>query len=159
MSEEKACWFVASIRNCQFQKIGRTLTELGVEHYIPDTFRTLLFVRAAKSRALSLANSGVLSAKYLIDRATHTLLQVPEKQMQDFIHVMNTAPDAECLSQIPFEVGGRVRVIKGSLKGVEGDIVELSGRSHLTVSVSSLLCARVAMPRDYVTAIDANVGK
>lgn len=153
MKEERACWFAANIRNCQFQKISRTLTDLGVEHYIPDSFRTLLFIHTDKSRALSLANSGVLAAKYIIDHETHTLLQVPDKQMTDFMLVMDLAPDAECLTQIPLVRGGRVRVVKGPLKGVEGNIIELPGGLYLTVAVSSLLCAKVEIPKSYVIAI------
>lgn len=153
MFEEKVVWFVASIRNCQFQKVSRTLAGIGIEHYIPDSFRTLLFVHTVKARALSLANSGTLSVKYLIDHGTHTLLQVPDKQMEDFMKLMNLAPDAECLTEFPLATGDRVRVIKGALTGVEGSILELSGRSYLSVAVCSLLCARVEIPRDFVVAI------
>lgn len=153
MNEEKAFWFVASIRNCQFHKVSRILTEIGVEHYIPDSFRTLLFVHTVKPRALALANSGTLAVKYLIDHSTHTLLQVPDKQMEDFMRVMRLAPDAECLTQVPLALGDRVRVVKGPLKGVEGSIIELPGGLYLTVSVCSLLCARVEIPKTYVIAI------
>lgn len=149
MSDEQACWYVATLRNCQFQKVSRILTDIGMEFYIPDSFKTLLFIHTSKSRTLSLTNSGTLAVKYLIDHNTHSLLEVPEKQMRDFMRVMEYSPDAECLTLAPLMPGDRVKVMKGPLKGVEGNVVELSGDCFLTVSVCSLLCARVRIPRSY----------
>lgn len=146
-------WFAATIRNSQWKKVGRRLAELGVECYIPQAFRTLLFMHTTKQLALSLVNSGEIPAHFLVDHNTHTLLCVPPKQMEDFIRVMDLSPDAECMTQLPFRVGGRVRVIKGALSGVEGDIVELPDGLFLIVSVCSLLCAKVEIPKSYVIAI------
>lgn len=147
------CWFAATIRNAQWKKVGKRLEELGVGYYIPQAFNTLLFIHTDKRTALSLVNSGTISAHYLIDHGTHTLLCIPQKQMEDFMRVMDLSPDAECLTQIPFKVGGRVRVIKGALSGVEGDIVELSDGLYLVVSVCSILSAKVEIPKSYVVAI------
>ena len=59
---------------------------------------------------------------YIIDHGTRTLLQVPDKQMDDFIRVMDLDPDALCEDDVQFIPGGRVRVIKGDLAGVEGEV-------------------------------------
>lgn len=148
------CWFAASIRNGQWKATGIRLAELGVDNYIPQSFNTLLFVHTTKQKALSLVNSGEISAHYIIDHCTRTLLTVPDKQMEDFKRVMDLSPEAECLSRIPLTPGGRVRVIKGALNGVEGNIVELPDGLYLVVSVCSLLCARVEIPKSYVIAIE-----
>lgn len=153
-TEGSPCWFAATIRNAQWKKVGQRLAELGVKYYIPQAYNTLLFIHTVKTTALSLVNSGTISARYLIDHSTHTLLQVPSKQMEDFIRVMDLSPDAECMTQMPFRVGGRVKVIKGALNGVEGDIVELQDGLYLVVSVCSLLSAKVEIPKSYVVAID-----
>ena len=151
-TNEKA-WFVASIRNGQYKKISKCLTGLGVEHYIPDAFSTLLFLNTTKSYALTLANSGQIGAKYMIDHSTHTLLEVPQKQMEDFRRVMDLSPDAECMSVNPLVKGARVRVVKGALSGVEGEIVDAPDGQYLVVSVMSILCARVEMPKSHVIAL------
>lgn len=152
-STEKTCWFAATIRNGQYQKIGRRLTELGVTHYVPDAFRTLLFLQTTKTMALTLVNSGEIGARYIIDHHTHTLMVVPEKQMTDFMKVMDLSPDAECLTTVPFVKGARVRVAKGVLSGVEGDIVEAGDGLYLVVNVCSLMCAKVEIPKSYVKII------
>lgn len=146
-------WYAATIRAGQWKKTGQRLTELGVEYYVPDAFKTLLFVNTDKQNALTIVNSGAVSARYFIDHGTHSLLIVPEKQMEDFRRVMDLSPDAECLSAMPLVKGARVRVIKGALSGVEGDIVEAPEGQYLVVSVMSLMCAKVEMPKSHVVAI------
>lgn len=150
---DNTCWFAATIKNGQYRKIGRRLTELGVNYYIPDAFRTLLFLQTTKTMALTLVNSGEIWARYIIDHHTHTLMVVPDKQMTDFMKVMDLSPDAECLSVMPIVKGGRVRVIKGALSGVEGDVVEVGEGLYLVVSVCSLMCAKVELPKSYVKII------
>lgn len=147
------CWFAANIKNGHWKRRGKRLEELGVEYYIPSSFNTLLFLHSTKPMALTLANSGEIGAHYLIDRNTHTLLQVPEKQMRDFIRVMALSPEAECMTQTPLPKGGRVKVIKGALNGVEGQILEMPEGLYMVVSVCSLLSAKVEIPKSYVVAI------
>ena len=139
-------WFAAMIRNAQWQKTARVLTELGVSCYIPASYRTLLFLHAEKTLALSLVNSGRIHARFLIDHGTRTLLEVPPKQMEDFMRVMEE-PEAECAPGTAFAKGDKIRIIRGTLKGVEGEIVETPGGTSLVVRVSTLLCAKISIPR------------
>ena len=129
------------------------MTGKGIQCYIPNVYNTLVFLKASKKKALSLVNSGEINARFIIDHSTRTLLEVPDKQMEDFIRVLDLSPDAVCLSDAPFLKGDRVRVMKGALSGVEGEIVEASDNTSLIVRVSSLLCAKVSIPRSYVIPI------
>jgi len=151
--EEKICWYVTITRSGQWKRIGRRLGELGVEHYIPYSYKTLVFLHTTKSNALSLVNSGEVKGRFLIDHHTRTLLEVPQKQMDDFIRVLDLSPDAECLTDVPLAKGDRVMVAKGALSGVEGDIVEMPDGLYLVVSVCSLLSARVQIPKSYVVPV------
>ena len=151
--EEKVCWFATITRSGQWKKIDRRLGELGVEHYIPYSYRTMVFLHTTKPTALTLVNSGEVKGRFLIDHNTRTLLEVPEKQMDDFMRILDLSPDAECLTDVPLSKGDRVKVVKGALSGVEGDIVEMHGGLYLVVSVLSLLCARVEIPRSYVVPL------
>ena len=148
--EERVCWFAAITRSGQWKKIDRRLGELGVEHYIPYAYRTLVFLHTTKPTALTLVNSGEVKGRFLIDHNTRTLLEVPDKQMDDFMRILDLSPDAECLTDVPLTKGDRVKVVRGALSGVEGNIVEVHGNLYLTVSVLSLMCARVEIPRSYV---------
>ena len=147
---DKICWFAARTRNGQWKKNSRRLGELGVECFVPESYNTLLFLHTGKARALSLVNSGEISARFMIDHGTGTLLEVPAKQMEDFIRVLNEMPEARYTSEFTFAKGDHVKVVSGPLKGVEGDIVETEEGTFLTVRVLSLLCALVKIPRGYV---------
>ena len=147
---EKITWFAASMRNGQWKKTSLFLEELGIGHYIPPSYNTLLFLHTVKSRALSLVNAGKIKARFFIDHSTRTLLEVPDKQMEDFMLVMQNAPDAEYVQDFNLAKGDKVIVTSGPLSGVEGEIVELEGATSLVVRVRSLLCAKVKISRGIV---------
>ena len=145
---EKTTWFAASLRGGQWRKTSLLLEEMGVGHYIPPSYNTLLFLHTVKSRALSLVNSGKIRARYFIDHSTRTLLEVPDKQMEDFMRVMQNVPDAECVQEFSLAKGDNVIVTGGPLSGVGGEIMEIDGdSSYLIVRVRSLLCAKVRISR------------
>ena len=153
VKEDKVRWFATITRSGQWKKIDRRLGELGVEHYIPYSYRTMVFLHTTKPTALTLVNSGEVKGRFLIDHSTHSLLEIPDKQMDDFMRILDLSPDAECLTDAPLAKGDRVKVVKGALSGVEGDIVEMHGNLYLVVSVLSLLSARVEIPRSYVVPL------
>lgn len=167
MSAENETWFVARTRWCQELKVRECLSESGVECFIPtrETFRerqgrkvrtevpvirNLVFLKTTKSMALALVNGRGLPMSYIIDRSTRTLLEVPPKQMDDFMRVMNLDPDALCEDSDSIVPGSRVRVTKGDLAGVEGEVMSLPTRTYVVVSVMSLLFAKVQIPKAYL---------
>jgi len=163
-------WFAARTGRGQELSIRERLTKLGVECFIPTRMaeRTrrgrkikvetalipnLVFFQTTKSYALSLVNSGEIKVKFIIDHATKTLLTVPDKQMEDFIRVVTDVPDPICPSDYDFVPGGRVRVVKGTFSGIEGEIVKLPNKTYVVVSLGRLICARVQIPRSYLEPI------
>ena len=167
MITETETWFAARTRWCQELKVREDLKACNVECFIPtrETFRerkgrktraevpvirNLVFLRATKRKALALVNGNGLPMKYIIDHSTRTLLEVPDKQMEDFIRVMDLNPDALCDEDAVFVPGGRVRVVKGDLAGVEGEVLSLPNRTYVIVSVGQLLRAKVQIPKSYL---------
>ena len=111
MNEENIQWFVARTRDKQELAIGKKLKTLDVEHFLPTrreirqlkdrrkevevpVIRNLIFIHATKQEAIDLHNKQGLAIFYLSDRCKRGMLIVPDKQMQDFIQVMNLNPDA-----------------------------------------------------------------
>lgn len=149
-NKDNTVWFAAITRNGQWKKISLKLSGLGISFFIPKVYNTLLFLHISKQRALSLVNSGEINARFLIDHNTHTLLEVPAKQMEDFIRVLEDSPDAECTNDFSFAKGDLVTVTSGSLKGVDGEVVESPEGTYLIVRVSTLLAAKVRISRKNV---------
>ena len=147
-------WFVVITRWGQWKKITLRLTELNIRHFIPGTYNTLVFFQTDKNRALNLVNAGELKGRFIVDHGTRTLLEVPEKQMDAFIRVMTEYPDAPVGTEFPIHKGTRVRVIRGPLKGIEGEVEETPNGAQLIVSIQSLICARITIGREDVLSID-----
>ena len=113
----------------------------------------LVFLRTSKAEALELANGKMVPLRYIVDCATRTLLVVPDKQMDDFRRVMDLDTVKGGLMDEPLAVGERVRVVKGVLRGVEGRVLELLGRTYVVVSLLDCLYARARVPRAYLEKI------
>ena len=72
-------WFVVITRWGQWKKISERLTGLGVRHFIPSTYNTLVFFRTDKQRALDLVNAGEVRGRFIVDHGTRSILEVPDK--------------------------------------------------------------------------------
>lgn len=67
------------------------------------------------------------------DLATHSMLVVPDKQMEDFMFVMDLNPDGVSLDSEILTVGHKVKVIKGELSGIEGEVA-VEANKHMLLS-------------------------
>ena len=145
-------WFAIITRWGQWKKIPERLKEFGVGCFIPPDYNTLVFLHTSKERALNLVNAGEIKGHFLIDHQTHSLLEVPDKQMEDFIRVIEQ-PEAECMADVPIAKGDKVQVVRGPLKGVEGEVVETPNGVHLVVRIKTLLCAKISVRRGDVVPV------
>ena len=147
-------WFVVITRWGQWKKISERLTALRIRHFIPSTYNTLVFVRTDKERALNLVNAGEVKGRFIVDHSTRSILEVPEKQMDAFIRVVTEYPDTPVTSEFPIKKGTRVRVVRGPLKGIEGEVEETPNGVQLIVAIQTLICTRITIGRGDVVAID-----
>ena len=144
--------------------VRNRLAALEVEHFVPTTrtrgwrgrtvekpvINCLLFIRATQAEALALIHERGLKADYLFDCATHRLMVVPDKAMDDFRRVLDLSTDEGGLIDRPLQQGEKVRVMKGPLEGVEGRILELQGKNYVVVSLLDSLFTRAAIPRAWL---------
>lgn len=166
--DNQICWFAARTHCGAELGVRNRLDRLGAEHFLPTERRIrtrsrtpyelplvpgMIFIRTTKRQACAYANENGLPVKYIIDPATHTLLVVPDKQMEDFRRVLDLSVDEGGLMDAPLELGDSVRVTKGALNGVEGNILELHGRTYVVVSLLGSIFARASIPRAWLEKI------
>ena len=154
LQKNHIAWFVVITRWGQWKKIAERLTGLGVRHFIPSTYNTLVFFRTDKDRALNLVNSGEVKGRFIVDHGTRSILEVPDNQMEAFIRVVSEYPDVPVTSEFPIFKGTRVRVFRGPLKGIEGEVEETPNGVQLIVGIQSVICAKVTISRTEVVPID-----
>ena len=164
-------WFAARTRFGQELKVKQLLDRMGVENFIPTksvhverrgrkklvekpVISNLVFLRTDKERACTLANHLEVPVHYIIDRVSRSLLVVPDKQMDDFRRVLEYSKDDGGLLETPVAVGDRVRVVKGELSGVEGNIVEFASQNYIVVGLCGELQARAMIPLAYLEKVD-----
>ena len=152
--KDHIAWFVVITRWGQWKKISERLTALRVRHFIPSTYNTLVFFQTDKDRALNLVNSGEVKGRFIVDHGTRSILEVPDKQMEAFIKVVTEYPDTPVGTEFPITKGTRVRVIRGPLKGIEGEVEETPNGVQLIVAIQSLICAKITIGRGDVVPID-----
>ena len=157
------CWYAARTRYGQELMVRDQLVKEGIEFFIPTVpskgrrnerpaITNLVFLKTTKNRAFDLAKEG-LRVKYMIDCVTRTLLVVPDKQMEDFQKVMDLSLESGGLIDCPIALGDRVRIVKGPLKGVEGNVTDLQGNVYVVVSLLNVLFARAKVPRSWLELV------
>ena len=81
------------------------------------------------------------------------MMVIPEKEMSDFQRVFDLSKDHGGLMDQPLELGDRVRIIKGALRGIEGYVVEILGRYYVAVSLLGVLWAKAQVPKAWLEKI------
>lgn len=166
-------WFAARVSYGREVRVKQTLSTLGIEHFIPTERRpnyrgqmrehavipNLVFVRTTKQRACDLRVTERLPVNYLFDYARHTMMVVPDKQMDDFRRVFEASITEGGLMDVPLSLGERVCVNRGALKGVEGFVMELQGRFYVVVGLCGCVFAKARVPRAWLDRVDAPVYK
>ena len=168
MAQQQAYWFVAKTRHGAELGVRDYLTQLGVESFVPTRSRrasrgkrmveeplltSFVFLRARKLETLDLIHNFGVKASLVNDCATHQLMFVSDKCMEDFRRVLEASVEEGGLIDKPLAVGERVRVIEGVLKGVEGNVLEIQGRFYVVVSLLNCLFARARVPRAWLEKV------
>ena len=167
MATQAAYWYVARTRHGAEIGVRNRLSALGVENFVPTRKRRasrgrmaeeplltcLVFLKATKAQALDLIHYEGIKADYMFDCATHQMMVVPNKQMEDFIRVFEASLEEGGLMDKPLSVGEKVRVTQGVLKGVEGYVLELQGKIYVVVSLLNSIFTRARVPRAWLEKI------
>ena len=136
--------------------IKKKLDELGIENFLPleeqaqdtplgrKTIRVLLihgmiFIRTDKVTSFSLINEYSLNIVYLRDLEGRRSLIVPDKQMEDFMFLLDFSPDGIEILNKDLKRGDRVRVIKGPLQGLMGELVRLRGHKRVVIRLEGVV--------------------
>ena len=149
-------WLAAYVRLYHEKKTRDRLTAMGIESFLPVqeeihqwsdrrkkiervVIPMMIFVHVDPAeRAEVLTLSSV--SRYMVLRGQSTPAVIPDEQMERF-RFMLLAP------------GEQVRVIKGPLAGLEGELVTIDGKSKVAVRLDMLGCAHVDMPVGFVERV------
>jgi transcription antitermination factor NusG len=161
-------WFVAKTRANQERSVRERLEAMSIETYLPSRVEVrqrrdrkkkvevvlipnTLFIHTDKHTALSLPNHHGFLIKYMIDCMTRTLLVVPEKQMQNFMFLMDVSDDSIKVDNgLLFTKGDKIRVIKGAFAGIEGELIRVDGKRKVMVRLDNIIACSIEIPGSYL---------
>ena len=156
VADNKLNWYAAYTRVKQELLIKKKLDELGIENYLPQEEQVretplgrkkirvvlihgLIFVRTDKATSFSLLNDYMLNIVYLKDRENRHSLIIPDKQMEDFMFLLDFSTDGVEVLNKDLKRGDRVKVVKGPLQGLEGELVRLKGHKRVIVRLDGVV--------------------
>lgn len=165
----KKRWLAAYVKMHHEKRVRDRLTAMGIENFLPvqeevrqwsdrkkKVERVLIpmmifvYVDTDEQRAV-ITHPSVL--RYLTLRGEHTPTSIPTKQMEHFRFMLDHSESAICFSAGDLQPGERVRVIKGSLAGLEGELITIEGKSKIAIRILQLGCAEVEVNASMVEKI------
>ena len=159
-------WLVAYVQSCLEKKTAQRLAAMGIECYLPVqseirqwsdrrkrvdclVIPMMIFVHVTpQERPLPLSLQAV--SRYMVLRGESTPAVIPDEQMDRFRFMLDYSPEAVEMCSAPLAPGDAVKVIKGPLAGLEGELITVNGKSKVAVRLDMLGCAHVDVPRGFV---------
>ena len=92
----------------------------------------------------------------MVLRGESTPAVIPDQQMLRFKFMLDYSDETISMSTSPLAPGEKIRVIKGPLAGLEGELVNVNGKSKVAVRLTMLGCACVDIPAGCVEPASEN---
>lgn len=162
-------WLVVYVQsNCE-KKTNERLSSLGIESFLPlqeeerqwsDRIKKVkrvvipmvLFVRIAPGERVGILKMPSVS-RYMVLRGENTPAVIPDSQMDRFRFMLDYSEQAVEMCYTPLQTGEKVRVIKGPLTGLEGELVTIGEKKKVAVRLHILGCALAETPVGYIEKI------
>lgn len=167
MAEKR--WLAAYVKMHHEKRVRDRLTAMGIENFLPvqEEVRQwsdrrkkvervlipmMIFVHVGTEEQRTVITYPSI-IRYLTLRGEHTPTEIPTGQMERFRFMLDHSDSAISFSADDLQPGEKVRVIKGSLAGLEGELVTVEGKSRIAIRIHQLGCAVVEMNASMVEKI------
>lgn len=88
-----------------------------------------------------------------IRQQDHKILTIPDRQMDDFIRLVDEMKEKVTVESGPYLTGDRVVIKSGPLAGIEGILADINGKREFVLRIGPLLSVRVRIPRNNLIKI------
>ena len=171
LSDSELHWYVANTCR-QEKKIKQRLDSMGIENFIPfqqiarkihgvdklievPVIPNLVFIHTTFKSCMSLIQEYAFVMRYLRDRETGNFLIVPDKQMNDFMFLLDFSKEMVEVVNENLKKGDKVRVIKGDFAGIEGELIRVKGHKRVVVRLEGVVSLATAyIPGSFLEKIE-----
>lgn len=171
LSDNELHWYVANTCR-QEKKIKQRLDSMGIENFIPfqqiarkihgvdklievPVIPNLVFIHTTFKSCMLLIQEYAFDMRYLRDRETGNFLIVPDKQMNDFMFLLDFSKEMVEVVNENLKKGDKVRVIKGDFAGIEGELIRVKGHKRVVVRLEGVVSLATAyIPGSFLEKIE-----
>ncbi len=168
-SELPKRWLVAYVKMHHERKVKERLDAMNIESYLPIqeevrqwsdrkkkiqriVMPMLIFVRVDQKEQNQVLTLPAVF-RYMILRGEHQPAVIPDRQMENFRFMLDFSESTVNMESEMPQAGESVRVIKGSLKGLYGELISQEGKTRIAVRIDQLGYATVELPVSYVEKV------
>ena len=168
MCGDPKIWFPMRVTYQREMKVKTELDRLGIESFVPMMYKVvdgdmpqrelvpaisnLIFVRSTQERisGLKSSNKTLEPLRYMIDqtaRQPHTIMTVPDRQMQNFMRVASKTDDSVMFlndESVVGKEGKQVEIIGGAFEGVTGVIRRVKRCKRVVVEIEGVASVAIA---------------
>lgn len=170
MCGDPKVWFPMRVTYSRELKVKAELDRLGIETFIPMMYKlvdvdtdhprrklvpainNLIFVHSTQERISHLKSSNEVlePLRYMIDQTAqqpHTIMTVPDGQMQNFIRVASRTDDSVMFlndESVVGKEGKRVEITGGAFEGVTGVIRRVKRCKRVVVEIEGVASVAIA---------------
>lgn len=166
----KSYWFVAIVNHNSEKQASDKLTKMGITNYLPTqpeiriwkngrkskvdriVIPSTIFIKCTERRRKELVNLPFIfrfmtnKAGYIEGSPNKPLAIIPDKEIAQLRFMLGQSDTPVEITEKPFKNGDRVRVIRGNLAGLEGEVLSLKeSKSELIISLNFFGCARLSI--------------
>lgn len=162
-------WLVAYVQSCLEKKTAARLSAMGIEYYLPVqseirqwsdrrkridrlVIPMMIFVHVTPQEQYIPLTLQAIS-RYMVLRGESTPAIIPEEQMERFQFMLDYSLEAVETCNTPLATGDKVKVIKGPLAGLEGELITIDDKCKIIVRINMLGCVHVDMSAGFVEQI------
>ena len=91
--------------------------------------------------------------RYMVLRGDRQPTEIPRRQMEHFRFMVDYSDSAVTFNTSDLQPGEKVRVIKGALKGLTGEMITIDGKSNIAIRIDMLGCATIEMAAGMVERV------
>ncbi len=153
-------WFAAKTRPRQEKSIKNRLDTLDIVNFVPlrteirqwkyrkkkvivPVIPHLVFIRSDYKTCNDLIQQHGMKIWFMKDLVSKQNLIVPEKQMNDFIFLMNAREGNVEVLSTNLKQGDKVLVTEGVFKGIEGELVKINNKQKVVVNLKGIIAVSV----------------
>lgn len=166
----KSCWFVAIVKHNSEKQSSEKLTKMGVVNYLPTQTEIRVWKNGRKSKVDRVVIPSTIfiycteqrrkeivcqpfifrfmtnKAGSVKDSSNKPLAIISDNEIERLKFMLGQSDIPVEITEKPFYIGDKVRVVRGRLAGLEGEVMDMNNaKSELIVAINFIGCAKLSI--------------